>query len=163
MPVYGTEQDGRYPDRPTGLGACWSRASNIDLRTIEPDTPVALEEGVRVTAFTVPHRDEFTDTVGYLIEGPHKSALFIPDIDQWQKWSRNIREVVGIGRPGVPRRHVRVGDEVPGRSIADIPHPLIPATRELLKGVRAQIWFIHLNHTNKEIDAPDVVRDGRRS
>jgi pyrroloquinoline quinone biosynthesis protein B len=52
--------------------------------------------------------------------------------------------------------------ELPGRSTADIPHPLIPATRELLKGSRTAVWFIHLNHTNRELGARDVARDGAR-
>ena len=52
--------------------------------------------------------------------------------------------------------------ELPGRSMADIPHPLMPATRDLLKGTRAALWFVHVNHTNAEIGAKDVVRDGQR-
>ncbi len=51
--------------------------------------------------------------------------------------------------------------ELPGRSMADVPHPLMPSTRALLRGLATQLWFIHLNHTNAEIDAPDVVRDGQ--
>ena len=38
----------------------------------------------------------------------------------------------------------------------------MPATRELFAGRRAQLWFIHLNHTNRELDAADVVKDGAR-
>ena len=33
-------------------------------------------------------------------------------------------------------------------------------TRELLRGARARLLFIHVNHTNAELDAPDVARDG---
>lgn len=133
---------------------------NIDVQTIAPDTAVSLGDGLRVTAFPVPHRDEFTDTLGYIIEGPHKKALFIPDIDQWQKWSRNIREVAaGVDVAFLDGTFASAG-EIPGRSIADIPHPLMPATRDLLRGLQTKIWFIHLNHTNREIDAPDVARDG---
>ena len=46
--------------------------------------------------------------------------------------------------------------------MADIPHPLIPSTRDLLRGSRAQVWFLHLNHTNAELGAKDVARDGAR-
>ena len=52
--------------------------------------------------------------------------------------------------------------ELPGRTIADIPHPLMPVSRQMLKGTGAAVWFIHLNHTNREIGAADVVRDGQR-
>jgi pyrroloquinoline quinone biosynthesis protein B len=129
---------------------------------MRPDVAVALEGGLRVTAFLVPHRDEFTDTVGYLIEGPRRKALYIPDIDQWQRWDRSIREVVGGVDLAFLDGTFAAADEIPGRSVADIPHPLIPATRELLKGVRADVWFIHLNHTNAQLDARDVPKDGAR-
>jgi hypothetical protein len=51
--------------------------------------------------------------------------------------------------------------ELPGRSLAEIPHPLIPATRELLRGARGRVWFIHLNHTNEELlTGKDVAHEG---
>jgi pyrroloquinoline quinone biosynthesis protein B len=116
---------------------------------------------VFVTPYLVPHRDEFTDTVGYLIEGPRHKALFVPDTDHWESWDRPVRDLANRvdyafldGTFGSP-------DEVPGRSVADIPHPMMSHTRDLLKGVRAAVWFIHINHTNREIDARDVVRDGQ--
>jgi len=127
-----------------------------------PGTPLELDGGLRVTALSVPHRDEFTDTVGYLIAGPNKKVLFIPDIDQWQKWSRNIRTLAEQVDILLLDGTFASASEIPGRSIADIPHPLMSATRELLKGTRAELWFIHLNHTNQEIGAKDVVKDGQR-
>ncbi len=161
VPVYGTE-------RMTGFLSAngpWSQLvsrNNVDLRVIRPDAAVDLGAGVRVTAFTVPHRDEFTDTVGYLIEGPTRKALYIPDIDQWEKWARSIRDLAGtVDLVFVDGTFASAG-EIPGRTVADIPHPLIPATRALLKGVRAEVWFIHINHTNAEIEAKDVVKDGAR-
>ena len=53
-------------------------------------------------------------------------------------------------------------DEIPGRSTEDIRHPMIGATRELLAGSPSEVWFIHLNHTNRQIEADDVARDGQR-
>ena len=160
VPVYGTERMTKFLTTNGPWSLLVSRG-NIDLKTIAPDQPVVLGEGLRVTAFAVPHRDEFTDTVGYLIEGPHKKVLYIPDIDQWQKWTRNIREVVSSVDVAFLDGTFASVSEIPGRSMADVPHPLMPATRELLRGVRSEIWFIHLNHTNAEIDAPDVAYDGQ--
>ena len=159
VPVYGTV---RMADYLKGNGP-WSllvERRNIDLHILNPDEPVSLADGIEVTAMTVPHRDEFTDTVGYLIERQGHRALFIPDIDQWSKWSRNIRQVVDGVQLAFLDGTFSSSDELPGRSIADIPHPLMPATRELLRGTAAQVWFIHLNHTNRELGAADVVRDG---
>jgi pyrroloquinoline quinone biosynthesis protein B len=161
VPVYGTERMTAFL-RSNGPWSLLVSRNNIDPRVLRADEAVVLEGGLRVTAFTVPHRDEFTDTVGYLIEGPRRKVVYIPDIDQWQRWDRPIRDVVSGVNLAFLDGTFASADEIPGRSVADIPHPLIPATRELLKGVRAEVWFIHLNHTNGQIDAKDVVKDGAR-
>jgi pyrroloquinoline quinone biosynthesis protein B len=161
VPVYGT---GRMAGYLTANGP-WSLLvdrRNIELRTLKPDEAVRLETGVSVTAFLVPHRDEFTDTVGYVIERNGRKALFIPDIDQWSKWDRDIRRLVDSVDLALLDGTFASPDEIPGRSTADIPHPLMPATRALLAAARAQIWFIHLNHTNRELGAKDVAKDGQR-
>ncbi len=163
VPVYGTERMAGFL-RANGPWSQLVSRNNIDLRVIRPDTAVDLGAGIRVTALAVPHRDEFTDIVGYLIEGPTRKALYIPDIDQWEKWEggRRIRDLAGTVDLAFVDGTFASASEIPGRTVADIPHPLIPATRALLKGARAEVWFIHLNHTNAEIDAKDVVKDGRR-
>ena len=51
----------------------WSQLislGNIERRVVEFDRAIAMGGGVRVTAFRVPHRDEYSDTVGYRIDGP---------------------------------------------------------------------------------------------
>ncbi len=161
MPVYGTARMTSF----LSTNGPWNQLvtlGNIVPTTLVPDQAVTLAEGLRVTAFLVPHRDEFTDTVGYLIEGPRHSALFIPDIDQWSKWERDIGALADQADYAFIDGTFASADEIPGRSIADIPHPLMPVTRALFAGRRAQLWFIHLNHTNRELDAADVVKDGAR-
>lgn len=164
VPVYATQRMVTYL---TSNGP-WSQLvsrSNIALRTLAPDTAVTMtpDADVRVTAFLVPHRDEFSDTVGYLIERGEKRALYIPDIDQWTRWSRSIRELVDTVDYAFLDGTFASADEIPGRAIADIPHPLIPVTRKMLLGTRAQVFYIHLNHTNREIGvAKDLVKDGQR-
>lgn len=159
--VFGTARMSAF----LAANAPWSQlvsVGNIVPQTIVADQAVTVGEGLRVTAFVVPHRDEFTDTVGYLIEGPVRKALYIPDIDQWSKWSRDIRTLAGTVDYAFLDGTFASASEIPGRSIADIPHPLMSDTRARLKGARAQIWFIHLNHTNAELDAADVVRQGQK-
>lgn len=161
VPVYGTTRMKSYLEANGPWSLLVSR-HNIDFRAVTPDEGVDLGDGIRVTPLLVPHRDEFTDTVGYLIQGPSKRVLYIPDVDQWQQWTGNIRAVAGGVDVALLDGTFASASEIPGRSIADIPHPLMPATRELLRGIRAAVWFIHLNHTNLEIEAKDVVRDGMR-
>jgi pyrroloquinoline quinone biosynthesis protein B len=142
----------------------WSllvKDGNIDVRLLEPGRAVPLPGGIRVTALLVPHRDEFTDTVGFLIDGPRAKAIYVPDTDRWEKWGRSIRELVDEVDLAFLDGTFASASELPGRSLAEIPHPLIPATRELLRGARARVWFIHLNHTNEELlKGKDVAREG---
>lgn len=159
--VYATDRMGAFL-RNNGPWSQLVQRQNIDLKLLVPDRAVDLGDGVKVTAFTVPHRDELSDTVGFLIEGPTNKALYIPDIDQWPKWSRPIRDEADKVDFAFLDGTFASTDEIPGRSVVDIPHPLITVTRDLLQGVRARVFFIHLNHTNGQIDAPDVARDGLR-
>ncbi len=156
VPVYGSARMGEFLTK-NGPWSLLVKDGHIDLRTIERDTPIDLPGGVRVTAMTVPHRDEFTDTVGYLIEGPRAKALFIPDIDKWSKWDRSIRELADRVDLLFVDGTFSSMEELPGRDISKIPHPLMTETRELLKGCRAKLRFIHINHSNPALAGGDDV------
>lgn len=159
VPVWGTERMTAFLTN-NGPWSLLVTLQNIDLHVIPLGRPVALGDGLSITAYPVPHRAEFTDTVGFLVEGPHKKALYIPDTDGWDKWDRNIRQMVDRVDLAFVDGTFASPDELPGRPMNEVPHPLMPLTRALLRGTRAQVWFIHLNHTNREIDAPDVAKDG---
>ena len=158
VPVYATERMLEFLD----TNGPWSQLTalgNIERRVIEYDRPLTLPGGLRVTALRVPHRDEFSDTVGYRIEGPRQKALFIPDIDRWEKWDRSIKELAdGVDLAFLDGTFASPSEV--NRNIEEIPHPMMSRTRELLKGTRARLLFIHINHTNAEIDAQDVAREG---
>jgi len=75
----------------------WSqlvKLNNIQLKSMKNEVPTQLSEVLNITPFRVPHRDEYSETVGFKIEGPQKTVLFIPDIDKWQKWDTDILEVI---------------------------------------------------------------------
>ena len=159
VPVFATDRMLQY----LSTNGPWGQLvalRNIEPRPLDYDRPVMLEGDVRVTAFRVPHRDEYSDTVGYRIDGPRRSAIFIPDIDRWEKWDRSIRAIADSVDIALLDGTFASPSEV-NRNIEEIPHPMMPRTRELLRGVRAKLWFIHLNHTNAEIDAADVVHEGQ--
>jgi len=158
VPVYATERMGAYL-RNNGPWSQLVSIPNIALKTLVYDQAVALDGGVRVTAFRVPHRDEYSDTVGFRIEGPARSALFIPDIDRWEKWDRSIRELANTVDYAFLDGTFASPTEI-NRPIEDIPHPMMSVTRALLKGARAKLWFIHINNSNAEIDHADVVKEG---
>ena len=158
VPVYATERMGAFL-RANGPWSQLVSIPNIALRAIAYDQPVTLDGGILVTAFKVPHRDEFSDTVGFRIAGPNRSALFIPDIDRWEKWNRSIRDLAGTVDYAFLDGTFASATEI-NRPIEEIPHPLMSRTRELLNGVKAKLWFIHINNSNAEIDHPDVVKEG---
>jgi pyrroloquinoline quinone biosynthesis protein B len=132
----------------------WSRLvaqENIEIREVEPGKEIALTDSLRVTPLKVPHRDEDSDTVAYVVAGPARRLLWLPDIDKWEKWDRRIEAVVKTVDAAFLDGTFFSADEIPGRSLAEIPHPLVPETVSLLStGVRStKIFFVHLNHTNR--------------
>ncbi|MFT5723698.1 MAG: pyrroloquinoline quinone biosynthesis protein B [Bacteroidia bacterium] len=133
----------------------WSQLvahNNIDIRPISNHIPIQLNDSLSVTPFRVPHRDEFSETVGFTIKGSQSSALFIPDIDKWSKWEMDlIAEISKVTYVFVDATFYD-GDEIKSRDISEIPHPFVIETMELLKDLtdteKAKVHFIHLNHTN---------------
>jgi pyrroloquinoline quinone biosynthesis protein B len=125
---------------------------NISLHPLEADAPVKLNERITVTPFLVPHRDEYTETVGFRIDGPNRSALFIPDIDKWARWERRIEDEIAKVEVAYLDGTFYADGELPDRTMAEIPHPFIIESMQrfgaLPPSVRAKLRFIHLNHTN---------------
>jgi pyrroloquinoline quinone biosynthesis protein B len=158
VPVYATERMAAFL-RANGPWSQLVSIRNIALRALSYDATVAMDGGLRVTAFRVPHRDEYSDTVGFRIEGPRHAALFIPDIDRWEKWDRDIRALADTVDYAFLDGTFASPTEI-NRPIEEIPHPMMSRTRELVRGARARLWFIHVNNSNAEIDAADVAREG---
>lgn len=133
----------------------WSQLvefNNINLINQAPDSVIRISEKLSVTPFIVPHRDEFSETVGYKIESPNKKILFIPDINKWEIWNRSIIEEISSVDIAFIDGTFFDQNELPGRDISQIPHPFISESLELFKDLpeseRAKITFIHFNHTN---------------
>lgn len=148
VPVYATRRMAAF----LRSNAPWSQLVTLDqieLREIVPGDEFVLSANLRARAFAVPHRDEFSDTVGYEIRGPAKGLLYIPDVDKWQKWTRDFATAVrGVDHALVDATFESAA-EIPGRSIEDIPHPLVDETLSLLPAdLRPRVVLIHLNHTN---------------
>ncbi len=157
VPVLGTPSMASFlrGNRP------WSRLvafDNIAIREIEPGVAVELTPSLRVTAIQVPHRGEDSDTVAFLIRGPSKKLLWLPDIDKWETWDRTLEDLMkDPDLTAFVDGTFFSADEIPGRSIAEIPHPLVPETmaRFGASPPRGRLFFVHLNHTNK------LLWDGR--
>lgn len=128
------------------------KLKNIAITELENSKQVKLTNNLVVTPFLVPHRDEYSETVGYKILGPNKSLLFIPDIDKWSKWEKDIiKEVKNVDYAFLDATFFDEA-EVNNRDISEIPHPFIIESMDLFKQLpesqKAKIHFIHFNHTN---------------
>lgn len=128
------------------------RLKNIVLQPMQNEVTLELNQRIRVTPFLVPHRDEYTETAGFRITGPQRTIIFIPDIDKWEKWDRHIEEVIAGADVAYVDGTFYAGGEIPGRNMAEIPHPFIVETMQRLAALPAaekgKVRFIHLNHTN---------------
>ena len=159
LPVYCTASMAKF----LRGNAPWSRLverANVEIREIVPGAEFSLTERLRATAIRVPHRDEDSDTVAYMIRGPRRSLLWLPDVDKWETWDRDLGQVVrGVDRAYLDGTFFSAA-EIPGRTIADIPHPLVPETIERLRAASTpagKVFFVHLNHTNRLLwDAASV-------
>ena len=133
----------------------WSQLvglKNIQLYPMRDDRTFALNKRLRVTPFLVPHRDEFSETVGFRIEGPQQKILWLPDIDKWEKWKTPLEKALKDVDIAYLDGTFFANGELPGRDMSKIPHPFIAETMRRLKdqppALCAKVRFIHLNHTN---------------
>jgi pyrroloquinoline quinone biosynthesis protein B len=161
MPLYCTPRFAAFLERSPPLDLL-VQAGHVAPHPVKPGSSCEPIPGLAVQAIAVPHRDEFSDTVGFVLRGPRRSLLFLPDIDRWEKWDRKIEEVVRSVDYALLDGSFFDAGEIPGRSIEDIPHPLVPATVTRLAAIaaerRGQIAFIHLNHTNRLLTDEAAVR-----
>ncbi|WP_179345618.1 MBL fold metallo-hydrolase [Winogradskyella ursingii] len=135
---------------------------NIKLNALKNDSTIILNKNLKVKPFKVPHRDEYSETVGYKIEGKKKSALYIPDIDKWNKWERNIiDEVKKVDYAFLDATFFKEGEL--SRPMSEVPHPFIQETINLFEKesaeTKSKIYFIHLNHTNPALLDNSKLKD----
>ena len=155
VPVYAMPKMGKYLKQ----NGPWSQLvslKNISIKKMNDEKTIKLNKRISLTPFLVPHRDEFSETVGFKIEGPNKSIIFIPDIDKWNKFDKDILEIVSNNDIAILDGSFYQNGEIPGRDMSEIPHPFIIETIDLMKKISeiSDIFFIHLNHTN-----PALVQD----
>lgn len=133
----------------------WSQLvslKNIELIPLDKNKVATPSPEITVTPLLVPHRDEFSETVGYRIQGPNKKVLFIPDIDKWSKWEFSLIELLEKVDYAFIDATFFDAKEINYRPISEIPHPLVKETIAYLssasKELKNKVYFIHMNHTN---------------
>ncbi len=150
----------------------WSQLvnlKNIEIKELFDKKEMTLTNRISVIPYQVPHRDEYSETIGFKIIGPNKTALFIPDIDKWEKWEMKIVEMIKEVDYAFIDGTFWDPAEVNNRNITEIPHPLVKESMlkfsQLPSTEKNKIWFIHLNHTNPLLNLTtneykDLVKKG---
>ena len=133
----------------------WSQLvalKNISIQRLEAGRDLALTPDLKVRPFIVPHRDEFSETVGFRITGKNRTAIFLPDIDKWEKWGTDIAELLSTVDYAFLDATFYDAAEIGHRDIREIPHPFVIESMALLgklpQKIRQKVRFIHFNHTN---------------
>jgi pyrroloquinoline quinone biosynthesis protein B len=151
IPVFGLPRMHKYLSE-HGPWKQLVELKNIQLIPLEADVPIQIADWFEVTAIKVPHRDEFSETAGFVVKGSVKSFFYLPDIDKWEKWDRSIEEYINETDYSFLDGTFYNALELPGRNMSEIPHPFIIESmdrwKELPENEKNKIHFIHLNHTN---------------
>ena len=136
----------------------WSQLvdiNNIKIQNLSFGSKTNELRNITVTPIQVPHRDEYSETAGFIIEGRNKKALFIPDIDKWEKWDKNLKQLVYEFDYLLLDATFYDSKEI-NRDFSEIPHPLVTETINLLDDLspehKNKVYFIHMNHTNLMLD-----------
>ena len=167
IPVFAMERMGNFLKN----NAPWDqleKIKNININQLKKDSSVRINDRIRVTPFLVPHRDEYSETVGYKIETSEKKVLFIPDIDKWHLWDKDIAKIITeIDYAFIDGTFYKDGELK--RDMSNIPHPFVVESMEVFKNLsnedKSKIYFIHLNHTNpllqnNSLERKEVLKKG---
>ncbi len=157
------------PDAPPGASKARKKTSDqLKTRGIRLQT-VQLSPLLSIEPFLVPHRDEFSETVGFKIKGPTKTVIFLPDIDKWSQWDQSIESMIETADLAYLDGTFFENGEIPGRDMSMIPHPFVSESinrfAPLDETERKKVRFIHFNHTNPVFQpnsqaAQDIERAG---
>ena len=159
VPVYAMPEMSNY----LKSNGPWSQLvnyKNIILNGLQADRPTFLTSEISVIPFFVPHRDEYSETVGYKIQYGETSLLYIPDINKWEVWERSIEEEILKVDYALLDGTFYDSNELPGRDMSEIPHPFIQESIQRFSKLgpteKQKIIFTHFNHTNPLIlDSPE--------
>jgi pyrroloquinoline quinone biosynthesis protein B len=142
--------------------APWSQLVDIDnilLHEQEPGSKFDLTEELSIEFQAVPHRAEFTDTMAIVIHGPSRSLFYCPDIDSWEKWDRDVRDLPDKYDISLLDGTFFEEDDLPGLTMSTVFHPPIRHSMKLIGPGRNRVFFTHLNHSNPLISSAEARQE----
>ncbi len=158
LPVYVTPKMSEF----LATNAPWDQLVSLgNIRLENADATITPWDGLTVRTFLVPHRGEYTDTLGISING---TLLYVPDIDGWAQWADARAEVE---RHAVCLLDATFWDagELPNRNLSEISHPFVTDTLEFFGDLAhgRRIVLTHLNHSNPLCDPDSAEAETARS
>lgn len=154
VPCWGTRRMGAFL-RSNEPWARLFREGHLVFYEIAPGESFHPIPGFSAEAVSVPHRDEYTDTVGYVVTAASgRSALYLPDIDNWESWDEAGAVLAGVDVAVVDGTFFD-DTEALGRLLAEVPHPFVVDTVSRFEGLTSSTKIIlgHLNRSNPLCDA----------
>ena len=153
LPIYGTAALLALLQK----SAIWQPAlDGFELRPITAGETIILDADFHLTPIAAPHRDEWrAGTLAFLVQGPHKKLLYLPDIDAWEQWPDGEKIMRSVDFALVDASFFST-EELNGRS--PVAHPLIPDTLNRYAQIPGQLFLTHLNHTNPVLDSDSDAR-----
>ncbi len=121
-------------------------AANLKPVVLEAGVDMALSDLVGLLPVAVPHRGEFSDTLAFTIVTEERKLFYCPDIDGWQGF--DLEGALAGVEYALLDGSFYSADELPGRDLADIPHPLAADTAARVADLPVWTWLVHLNHSN---------------
>ncbi len=128
-----------------------------ELENLKSYTPTA-NCGFSIKPIQVPHRAELSDMHAFLIQGPNKNLLFLPDHDSWENTLKFVNKTEILEWFEDENIDIALidgtfwsSDELKQRNQKVVIHPPIIETLQLIgekKEGMPEIKFTHLNHTN---------------
>ncbi len=154
VPVYAMPRMARLLERQQPW-ALLSKLGHVVVEPVRDQRPVSLSAQITATPFLVPHRDELSETVGWILQGPRRSVAWLPDIDKWSRWEVPLESLLARVDLAFLDGTFYADGEI-ARDMSQIPHPFMVETLQRLAEappeIRAKVRFVHLNHTNPALD-----------
>jgi pyrroloquinoline quinone biosynthesis protein B len=130
--------------------------ARLELIPLPIGKTFALAPDLAIEPLAIPHRDEWgVGTVAYVIHGPQRSLLYLPDIDSWEQWPEAESTLSSV-EVAVVDASFYSSAELGGRD--PVAHPLIPDTVGRFKQLSCQLVLTHFNHTNPVLDENSNAR-----
>ena len=129
------------------------------LRPVPLNGSVTIDSSMSIVGIPVPHRAEFTDTVALSIRIHNRPyLLYVPDIDAWAPWSE-AGAIIAEHDIAIVDATFSSREELPGRDMAKIAHPLVTDTIERFTDLTGstQIVLGHINHSNPVADPTSAI------